>query len=291
LPESVTATFASSTFDYTLSRFSATYAPITEAGGATPLMVAADDSVRSIPLPFIFPFAGNLYRTTSHLAVSANGYAYLSREPVIASSVASSINTSLFTTGAPNATLAPWFDNLAVNAVGTNPSGSVLYQTLGAPGSRSLVIQWTNVSSYAQTTAGQPRRLNFQLALFEGSGMVEFRYGAVQGADFSILESASIGIEDSIGGNNHYLDAITGSRLTGNGMMTSNKWPTRHVRFTPGSPAPIPAGAKSCAAGYARRSPRAGARWSRAAPPSTASRPRSGASRITLDSTPAGAPC
>ncbi len=240
--ESVTATFTTSAFDYTLTRFASSYSPITEAGGATPLMVAADDSIRSIPLPFIFTYAGNVYRTTSHLAVSANGYAFMSREPVQTSSVASSINTGLFTTGAPNATLAPWFDNLAVNAVGANPSGSVLYQTFGTPGSRSLVVQWTNVSSYAQTTAGQPRRLNFQLALFEASGVVEFRYGSVQGSDFSILESASIGIEDSTGGNNHYIDAITGSRLTGTSMMTSNKWPTRHVRFTPGAPTPIPGG-------------------------------------------------
>jgi Divergent InlB B-repeat domain len=240
--EAVTAIFTTADFDYTLSRYTASYTALTEAGGAIPLMVAADDSVRSIPLPFIFSFAGNTYRTTSHLAISANGYAYLSRESVVSSSVASGINTSLYTTGAPNATLAPWFDNLSVGPVGTNPAGSVLYQTTGTPGSRNLVVQWTNVSSYAQTTAGQPRRLNFQLALFEATGVVEFRYGNANGADFSILESASIGIEDSIGGNNHYLDAVTGSRLTGTSMMTSNKWPTRHVRYTPGAPAPIPGG-------------------------------------------------
>src|SRR5204863_4841178 len=89
---------------------------------------------------------------------------------------------------------------------------------------------------------GQPKQINFQLVLYEATGVVEFWYGPATGSDFSTFESASIGIEDSTGGNNHYIDAITGSRLTSFGMMTSNKWPTRHVRYVPGHPAPIAAG-------------------------------------------------
>ncbi len=243
--KSVTAAFDSSGFNYVLSRYAGSYSAISPAGGAGTVLVAAHDSTRSIPLPFPFRYAGNYYTTNNWLAISANGYAQLSRDAITSNSSAASANSNLYSPADPNNTLAPWYDDLAVTAVGTNPAGQVLYQTSGSVGSRKLTVQWTDVSSYFNINVGQPRRINFQLVLYEGTGVIDFRYGPISGTDFSSLESASIGIEDSIGGNNHYIDAITGSRLTSFGMMTTNKWPTRNVRFTPGTTTPIPAGTLS----------------------------------------------
>ena len=51
------------------------------------------------------------------------------------------------------------------------------------------------------------------------------------GSGYSTLESASIALEDSLGGNGNYIDGATGSKLTFNGMLTTNRWPGRHIRF------------------------------------------------------------
>ena len=149
---------------------------------------------------------------------------------------------NLYTLSTPNSVLAPWYDNLSVGAVGTNPAGSVLYQTQGTTGNRPLTVQWTNVSSYNTATSGQPRRINFQLILYEASQSIEFRYGASTGSTYNTLESASIAIEDSTGGNGNYIDGVTGSRATNQGMLTTNKWPTRFIRFFPGGPTAIAGG-------------------------------------------------
>src|SRR5438552_14130956 len=70
--ENVTATFQAAGLNYTMTRFKASYAPISAAGGAGTLMVAAHDSTRSIPLPFDFAYAGTIYPAGNFLAVSAN---------------------------------------------------------------------------------------------------------------------------------------------------------------------------------------------------------------------------
>jgi uncharacterized repeat protein (TIGR02543 family) len=238
----VLATFRRVPLSYTRSSFAGSYTPLSTATGATRLISIADDSTKSIPLPFTFVYTGLPYTPSNFLAVNANGFGFLSRTNVQSSIPTQANNVSLYGSSQPNNTLAPWYDDLSVGPVGTNPAGSVLYQTSGAPGSRVLTVQWTNVSSYQNATSGQPRQINFQLALFEGTNTIEYRYGPVTGSEYSIFESASIGLEDSTGGNSQYIDAVTGSRLTNNGMMTTNRWPQRFYRFVPGTPPPIPAG-------------------------------------------------
>lgn len=56
-------------------------------------------------------------------------------------------------------------------------------------------------------------------------------------------ESASIGIESLVGGAGDYLDAITGSAFTSNGMLNSStQWPSHNFRFTPGTAAALVGG-------------------------------------------------
>ena len=232
---------------YTRTTFTAPYTPISQGGGATRLLSAANDSTRSLPLPFEFVYSGLVYTSSNFLSVSANGFAFFSRSNVTTSFSSHANNTFLYSSIQPNGTIAPWYDDLNVNAVGTNPQGTVLYQTQGSPGSRVLTVQWTNVSSYSNTDGGQPRQINFQAAFYEGTNVIEFRYGPVAGSSFSTLETGSIGIEDSLGGI--YIDAVTGSQVTSNLMMTTNKWPVRGIRFTPGAPVPIAAGSYDVGSG------------------------------------------
>ena len=233
------ANFVRVPLSYTRTTLASAYTPITVAGGATRILNAANDSTRSLPLPFRFVYSGLAYTTSNFLAVSANGFVFLSRSSVTTSLSSHGNNAFLYSSVTPNGVIAPWYDDLNVNAVGSNPQGAVLYQTQGSPGSRTLTVQWTNVSSFVNTDGGQPRQINFQAVFHEGTNVIEFKYGAVTGSR-STLETASIGIEDSLGGN--YVDAVTGSRVTSNLMMTTNKWPTRSIRFTPGAPSPIAAG-------------------------------------------------
>ncbi len=227
--KNLTATFTRLVLGYERLPFTAAYTPL--GAGSTTLMVAADDSTRSIPMPFNFIYSGIPYTTGNFLAINANGFAFPSRAAVTTSATSLGSNANLYNNSAPNGTMAPWYDDLSVAAVGTNPAGSVKYQTSGAVGSRKLTVQWTNVSSATNTTGGQPRQINFQLVLSETSNEIEFRYGPVVGPSHSSLESASIGLEDSTGGN--FFDAVTGSRSTSNGMMTTNKWPSFFIRFLP----------------------------------------------------------
>jgi uncharacterized repeat protein (TIGR02543 family) len=238
--KNITGNFDRSVLGYERLPFSDSYTPITTGGGASTILVAADDSTRSIPLPFPFTFSGIPYTTDNFLAINANGFAHFSRTAITTSSTSLSSNTSIYNASAPNATMAPWYDDLSVAAVGSNPAGLVLYQVQGSVGSRVLIVQWTDVSSFANSTGGQPRRINFQLALKETSNEVEFRYGPITGSDHSGFESGSIGIEDSIGGK--FLDAVTGSKTVSNGVMTTNKWPKFNFRFLPTIPGTIPGG-------------------------------------------------
>ena len=233
---------------YTRTSFTASYAPISVAGGATSITFAStDDGTTSVALPFAFTYAGTAYTTANFLAVCTNGHAFFSSASVTTPSART--NDNLYTTTIPNSTLAPWFDDLFIGAVGTNPAGLVLFQSQGVAGSRTLTVQWTDVSSYSTAAFGNPRIINFQVVLFETTNVIEFRYGTATGATYSSNESASIGIEDAVGGNNHYIDAVTGSGQINNGMMTTNKWPTRFFRFTPGVPATLAGGTYTVGSG------------------------------------------
>ena len=120
--KTVTATFVRSVLGYDRTALAGFYTPL--GSGATTLMVAADDSTRSIPLPFNFTYSGIPYTTGNFLAVNANGFAYLSRTSVTTSSTALAANANLYSIAAPNGTIAPWYDDLSVGPVGTNPAGS-----------------------------------------------------------------------------------------------------------------------------------------------------------------------
>ncbi|MER3525235.1 MAG: hypothetical protein C4326_14625, partial [Ignavibacteria bacterium] len=242
---------------YTRSVFSGTYVAIDTANGATPIhggtapsdfststgAANLDDGTAYISLPFDFTYAGTVYTAgTNFLGVCTNGFAYFSTDGTNASKVTAVSNSNLYTTATPNRTLAPYWDDMIAYTVVNGVKGSVMYQTTGSSPSRVLTVQWT---SYPSFYSGNARSINFQIKLYEGTNNIEFWYGPVADgtvAGGSSSESASIGIENATGGNGNYLDAVTGSAFTNNGMITSNKWPKRHYRFIPSASTPITAG-------------------------------------------------
>lgn len=207
----------------TRSIFNGAYTPITVGGGATAVAGAVGDDVAATALPigFTFNYLGTGYTTFTGCS---NGWISFT------ATGSNAANTSMYGTAAPNATIAPWFDDLATT--------EFLYQTTGTPGSQTCVIQWTSSSYW--NNAG--RVLRYQVKLYEGTNVIEFAYDALPTGALSTAESASIGIEGITGGNGQYLDAVTGSAFTGNGYLQSDRWPTYNFRFTPGAPTAIAGG-------------------------------------------------
>ncbi len=117
----------------TRSIFVGDFIPITVLGGATAATAAQGDDAfaAALPIGFSFGYTGSSYTS---FGVSSNGWMSFT---AIAGTAA---NTNLFTTTAPNATLAPWFDDLT--------SSEILYQTSGTPGSQITIVQWTSLSYY-----------------------------------------------------------------------------------------------------------------------------------------------
>jgi hypothetical protein len=208
----------------TRSTFVGAYSPIS-LPAATLSTASGDDVAQSvIPIGFTFNYLGTNYTT---IGLNTNGAASFSA--VMSNS---GTNNNLFVANNPNLTLAPWWDNIW--------SDTVLYQLQGTPGSQTFTIQWTNSFSYFNTAT---QLLNFQVILYEGTNVIEFSYGNVVPGVAAANESASIGIEGATGGAGDYLDAVTGSAFTDNGMLNAaNEWPSHNFRFTPGAPSVLAGG-------------------------------------------------
>lgn len=102
----------------------------------------------------------------------------------------------------PSKVLAPWWADLSRRLDQQRIFfGDVSYITEGIRPSRVFVIQWKDMfaSRFSTTT------LNFQVRLYELSGLIEFHYGDMLTGTYSGRE-AMIGLEDHIGGDYHFFD-------------------------------------------------------------------------------------
>jgi len=171
-----------------------------------------------VSLGFTFNYLGTGY---TQARLSTNGWMSLNQ-----SGTTQSANGNLFITSNPNTTLAPWFDDLTVDA-----SGLLSYKTEGTAPNRVFIAEWKNVPAFRnQATA----RINFQVKLYETSNIIEFHYGNLIEGTHSGNESASIGIEDATGGSGHFIEATTGSTTTGvTNLVSTNNWPLVNYRFAP----------------------------------------------------------
>lgn len=224
---------------FTRTTFNSVYVPISAGTGATEAVATGDNvNQTGIPLGFNFVYGDSIF---SNLGLSTNGVIWFD---AIAPAVTAG-NSNLVSTSSPNQSLAPWFNNLIDDA-----SSSILYQTQGAPGSRTFTVQYTNYPTYTGTP-GSNVRMNCQVILYETTNIVEFRYGSLNviGAQTTV-GGAMIGMEWGTGGNGKFIDAITGSSIVSHRMLSPlSGWPAYHFRFTPGSPAPVAAGVYNVGAG------------------------------------------
>jgi|GEM_PF-1540567 len=175
-----------------------------------------DNGYSDVSLGFTFYFAGVGY---NQARISTNGWVSLNQ-----SGTTTAANANLFTTSIPNTTLAPWFDDLSADG-----TSSIQYKISGSAPNRIFTVEWKDVLTYR---TGATARINFQLKLYETSNQVEFHYGNLQSGTHSNSESASIGMEDAIGGVGHFMDATTGSFTTGITTLKSlTNWPVLNYRF------------------------------------------------------------
>ncbi len=135
-------------------------------------------------------------------------------------------NFILFNTAQPSTAVSPWWDDL--NADG---NAKVSYVTSGTAPNRTFTAEWRNVLSYS---FGSTARLNFQVKLYETSGIIEFCYGDLMAGVHAVHEGASIGIKDAIGGPGHFREAIYGTthRMVGC-LLSQEDWPQVNYRFIP----------------------------------------------------------
>jgi hypothetical protein len=174
---------------YTVATTAAAYQAITPE---TPIAVVdPDDGVGTVNVPFSFELYGAVVTT---LQVSPNGFAATSglTDP------GGALNTTFPMSAVPNGILAPWWEDLTVDesvVVGASLSHAVQ----GTAPDRVLVVQWRNVRVSAHSTTNH-RRFNFQLALFETTNVIEYRYGETASTgNPPTATSASVGIEDQTG--------------------------------------------------------------------------------------------
>jgi hypothetical protein len=155
-----------------------TYVDACSAPGSQRILVSQDDQAVVAMLPFATRWWGAALAAGTPMAVAANG-------AVQVGGAAGMFSTSglIPSTASPNSLLAPqWSDQV------TGTSG-VCVATIGAAPARRWVAQWVAARYYADSNS-----LNYEVIVHEGSGVIEFAYGAMTG-----VRSATVGLESPDG--------------------------------------------------------------------------------------------
>jgi Bacterial Ig-like domain (group 3) len=170
------------------------FVDISSGGSGTSVLSGTDDGSVPLTLPFPFQFYGQSY---SMVCVSSNGALYFIASAAACGAAPNDFaNTDLTVAPPPNDSpaLLPFWSDLTFAVPG---AGSVIYQTLGAPGSRRFVVQWNN--AYPQ---GSQSPVTFEAVLFESGNKILFQYQNVElgaGDPNSQAGRATIGIHNSGG--------------------------------------------------------------------------------------------
>jgi len=150
-----------------------------EAGTILPL--TGDDNSMSISLPFPFTFYGQTYNSAF---VCTNGFVNFT------TGTCPFTNSGIPSTGAPNAAIYPYWDDMFVDS----PAASVRSQLLGSAPNRSFVIEWRNVAYFADFS----RRVDFEVILHE-NGRIQTEYRNIANDGREKGNSATLGIENQTG--------------------------------------------------------------------------------------------
>ncbi len=191
----------------------------------TPTMGSAteDDGGIVITLPFTFSYMGSSF---TQMSMCTNGWVGAGNQGTID---ATSMRTpgNLFISTIPNNTIAAWFKDMGANfPTGT---GSMRH---GLIGTDIYAFQWDNAVG-SGFSDGSTILISFQVNIYGPAsvapGRIDIIYGPTVGA---IAFAASEGVEDGIGGPNHYINAIDGSSTS---STLSTIWPGNGngYRFSP----------------------------------------------------------
>ena len=146
------------------------------------VMAALNNSAQSVELGFDFTFYGESY---SSVFVSSNGLLTFG-----AASASSQNNVDLGAAAAPNAVIAPFWDDLLPGDV------APLYEVEGDAPWRRFIVQWSGVRTL--TSQGD---MTFQVVLHETSNLIAFHYEHMKSGDLEAAQGsgATIGVEDAAG--------------------------------------------------------------------------------------------
>ncbi|GII01027.1 S8 family serine peptidase [Planobispora takensis] len=145
------------------------------AAGTVRHPLTGDDAAQPVALPFAFPFYGSTYTGGW---ISSNGFVGFA-----ASSTAAG-NGALPSTGAPNAAVYPYWDDLVLD-----DQAGVYTAVVGTAPERAFVIEWRNARFYSDAA----QRISFSVLLGE-DGSIGYRYRGVD-SERDSGTSATIGIE------------------------------------------------------------------------------------------------
>jgi hypothetical protein len=179
-----------------------------------------NDAHSDVNIGFDFTYLGTAY---AQVRINTNGWLSLN---LTGTDEMSADNTNLFGTALPALAISPWWDDLAADA-----STSISYLTDGTSPFRVFTVEWKNILSYSSNATA---RLNFQVKLYESTGIIEFHYGTAASGTHNALESASIGIKDITGGSGHFIEATQNSSNIALAVLRSNSdWPLVNYRLAP----------------------------------------------------------
>jgi len=142
-----------------------------------------DGSWGPFNLGFNFNYYGNNY---SQFHVTSNGLV------MFGSGSNDYTEDAIPSGGSPNNFIAAFWDDIVID-----PSGKILYTTIGAAPNRKCIIQWTNMGFFSSTVLMG----TFSVILYEGSNNIQIQYRSIidNTSDRSHGSSATIGLENSSG--------------------------------------------------------------------------------------------
>ncbi|MFZ1517179.1 MAG: hypothetical protein WAU11_00300, partial [Ignavibacteriaceae bacterium] len=174
------------------------YEYYTELTNASVSTAVGNDGAENINLPFNFPYMGNTYSTAR---ISVNGWIEMGQTYTGPGNE----NDFIFTQAKP--IICPLWDDLVDDEL-----SEIRYKTMGLAPAREFIVEWNNI------LIGTARK-SFQVRLFELDGTIAFHYGPqIESYGFS----ASIGMNDHIGGHFHFISITPGTFVTADTVASTN---------------------------------------------------------------------
>ncbi len=171
--------------------FELTQQPIVDITGTGTLLATAsgcDDCGEITSIGFDFSFFGT---TFTDVGVSSNGYLNFGGGPL-----GDFTNDPIPAAGTPNNIICPAWDDY-----NTATAGDIFVLTEGDAPNRRFIVLWSNVSEFAANNSN-----TFQAILYEGSNVIEFRYGDQRPI---VAGDVTIGVENADGLSGFAYDSTT----------------------------------------------------------------------------------